>query len=314
MRILTLLTLVSIILQFSGNLSDATAHESYFKYIDKMARKIEKNAQSRFERGQVIVRFKIGSDGRILNGGIVKSSGSKALDIKALNAIRRSSPFGHLPAPHTNPRSFAGPVKFGSNGVVVKLKTVGQKTDLALDYYRNNIRPRIRRSVRYFRKGGKALVRFTVAPSGKLLSYKIAKSSGIKEVDREALNIIKRAAPFGAMRGSRRKPQAFTLPISLISNKVFQLESYKKRISRHMTTYKGFRYIKNVKGTVTANVLFFVEKSGKIKSVRLLKRSRSRAFNREVIKMVRSISSLPPLPNGYKSPLKIVMPISYYIK
>jgi protein TonB len=61
------------------------------------------------------------------------------------------------------------------------------------------------------RAQGVAQVSFTIAPGGSLASIGLARSSGSAELDREAVNLVRRAAPFPPPpQGAQR---SFTIPV-----------------------------------------------------------------------------------------------------
>jgi len=76
----------------------------------------------------------------------------------------------------------------------------GGDTTLVLAY-RGSVRKALERSKVYprSRRSGTVLVKFTVGPSGNLLSRVVAKSSGNKLLDEAAMDAVERAAPFPPM-------------------------------------------------------------------------------------------------------------------
>jgi protein TonB len=75
----------------------------------------------------------------------------------------------------------------------------GDTTELLA--YRGSVRKALERSKVYphSRRSGTVLVKFTVGPSGQLLSRVVEKSSGNKLLDEAAIDAIERAAPFPPM-------------------------------------------------------------------------------------------------------------------
>ncbi|MGB7182692.1 MAG: energy transducer TonB, partial [Burkholderiaceae bacterium] len=77
------------------------------------AKRYPQRAQRRRIQGEVIVRFVINSQGRILDKQIEQSSGADILDQAALSMIDRASPLPAPPAGYgTGPYSFTIPVSF----------------------------------------------------------------------------------------------------------------------------------------------------------------------------------------------------------
>ena len=71
-------------------LGKINAHIGRYKYYSEDLRR-------KRVTGKVVIRFSIARSGRVLRARVVKSSGSKALDKIALNAIKRASPFPPVP-------------------------------------------------------------------------------------------------------------------------------------------------------------------------------------------------------------------------
>lgn len=72
---------------------------------DYLARLVAQLSRQRFdsssgagERGLVVARLDIARDGRLLDVGLVRSSGLAAFDRSVTTAIRRAAPFAPLPA------------------------------------------------------------------------------------------------------------------------------------------------------------------------------------------------------------------------
>lgn len=80
----------------------------------------------------------------------------------------------------------AGAAKFGGNASALREYEGKMHAHLA----RRIVRPRSGQRV------GRVLVRFTIDPSGQVLSREVAESSGIKGIDEAALASIDRASPF----------------------------------------------------------------------------------------------------------------------
>jgi protein TonB len=80
-----------------------SAHQAQQDYLLQIVRRL---SQARFtpatreerERGLVVVRLTIGRDGRLVDVGLVRPSGSPALDRGVIDTIRKASPFAPLPA------------------------------------------------------------------------------------------------------------------------------------------------------------------------------------------------------------------------
>jgi periplasmic protein TonB len=64
-------------------------------------------------QGTVVVEFALDRSGRVISSTVTKSSGSRALDQLALEALQRASPFPQFPAAKPGDRdSFVAPIEF----------------------------------------------------------------------------------------------------------------------------------------------------------------------------------------------------------
>ncbi|MCV6602278.1 MAG: energy transducer TonB [Cohaesibacter sp.] len=82
--------------------------------------------------------------------------------------------------------------------------------------YMAKVRRKIERKKRALgrRNTGTAVVRFTITPAGRLAGVKLARSSGNARIDKAALSMVRRAAPFGTFpAGMSKKNQTRSLPI-----------------------------------------------------------------------------------------------------
>jgi protein TonB len=84
------------------NPADAVARSRIVEdYLWQVGRKISEHpafAPVGNEQGTVVLRLTIARDGRLMEGGVARSSGSKNLDAAALAAARSASPYPPLPA------------------------------------------------------------------------------------------------------------------------------------------------------------------------------------------------------------------------
>jgi TonB family protein len=136
----------------------------------------------------------ISRDGRLLSTRILKSSGDREVDDMSLRAVRNAAPFGPLPGDFITdsinlPFSFTffneDDPKYQINGV-------------NWGPYLKDVSRRIRHhwSPSEERQDSGAVVTFTLAKDGTLLSEKLKKSSGSKAQDQAALSAVRYAAPF----------------------------------------------------------------------------------------------------------------------
>jgi protein TonB len=95
-----------------------SAHQAQQDYLLQIVRRL---SQARFmpatreerERGLVVVRLTIGRDGRLLDAGLARPSGSPNLDRGVIETIRKASPFAPLPAALTaDSHTFIVPIDY----------------------------------------------------------------------------------------------------------------------------------------------------------------------------------------------------------
>jgi protein TonB len=104
-----------------------------------------------------------------------------------------------------------------AGGASAATTSAGQKAKLQ-SIWGAKIRSRIERRKRYpsgQRGKGRVVLRITVAASGKLINYRVAKSSGVAGFDQAALKAVSRAGKFpSAPKQLGGKPFTFNLPMS----------------------------------------------------------------------------------------------------
>ncbi|MGH1350926.1 MAG: energy transducer TonB family protein [Methyloligellaceae bacterium] len=181
------------------------------------------------------------------------------------------------------------------------------------DYTKKIIR-KIQSQKRIPEKSGNVTIKFVVAKSGKLLSARTIKNSGGRQIEREALNMIRRAAPFPPMPEYITKPQSFMMPIYFVSGKAVVTNDYKKLVTRRILNYRGFQHIPGAKGKVKAQASLVIAPSGKIRSAHIVKSSQKKAIDLQIIKMIKNLPALPPIPKNVKGSIRLTLPVTYIIK
>jgi protein TonB len=83
----------------------------------------------------------------------------------------------------------------------------------AVSNYPGKVRSKVQRSVRNGRGKGQVVVSFTVSASGGVSGVRVARSSGKADLDRAAMDAVRRAAPFPPIPDGR-KSWAFSVPIA----------------------------------------------------------------------------------------------------
>jgi periplasmic protein TonB len=91
---------------------NAKAYGRYMNEINDRVQKAKRTPNLR-ETGTVVVRYIVGVDGQLLSKVIESSSGSKALDDAAADALERAAPFPPIPPDvSVKPLAFTQPFKF----------------------------------------------------------------------------------------------------------------------------------------------------------------------------------------------------------
>jgi periplasmic protein TonB len=96
--------------QASGG--DAKAFGRYMSQINDQVQKAKRNPKERGS-GTVVIRYTVGTDGKLLSAEVAASSGSKSLDEAASEALERAAPFPPIPPEvSVKPLAFTQPFKF----------------------------------------------------------------------------------------------------------------------------------------------------------------------------------------------------------
>jgi TonB family protein len=165
-------------------------------YYSNLEDAIEKYWQlpTRYTGPRPIVLLALSRDGRLLSTRMLKSSGDRDVDEMSLRAVRNAAPFGPLPGDYVTdtinlPFSFmffdVDDPRYQINGVNwgPYLKDVSRRI-------RHHWNPADER------QNSGAVVTFTLAKDGTLMSQKLKKSSGSKVQDQAALAAVRYASPF----------------------------------------------------------------------------------------------------------------------
>ena len=90
---------------FSATAADAMAgfmtRQDYYELVKMRVEALKKypaQARKNEVQGEVVVRFELDENGKVLSLSIPKSSGSESLDQAAMRAVQQASPFPHPPS------------------------------------------------------------------------------------------------------------------------------------------------------------------------------------------------------------------------
>jgi protein TonB len=150
----------------------------------------------RGEEGVVRIKFAVDSRGAIRSASVVKSSGRADLDKLALRAVRQSSP---LPPP---PKFLPSPemsmaINFVSTGGIPRTRPATPAQAQAMRDWTEAVLNHLSNFPIELPSGNRqqALVAFTVDRTGRVLSTKLLRSSGMPEQDAAAIRVFQRANP-----------------------------------------------------------------------------------------------------------------------
>lgn len=114
--------------------SDQQVVSDFSDYMDNVRSKLQKNWTSPdfLEEGHVRVLFKLDRNGKIIAGDIIESSGDKIYDESAIDAIKKSEPFGKFPENSTRETIT---INYSFDTTLVKTDKMKQYYDLAKKNY-----------------------------------------------------------------------------------------------------------------------------------------------------------------------------------
>jgi TonB family protein len=180
-----------------ANAQQAAPNEEQFmkKLGDKVQAALNSNRPKELKSAtQAILLIKMDKMGVVDEVKIDTSSGVAEADQAALQAVRKSAPFGKIPTKFGDGLALKYTFRFGASKP--QPLTVGEKAES--DEYMNKVREKISHSWRSPEVSTKCKVTisFLIEASGKIKTASLKKSSGNKIVDDAALAAIKRAGPF----------------------------------------------------------------------------------------------------------------------
>jgi len=145
------------------------------------------SAKARNEGGLVNLTFSVDRQGRITSSRIIRSSGSATLDKEALDMLRRAQP---LPSPPTEvavPVHLVLPVRYSPPAVAIWREQVFGKLQQNFHYPA---------AAKANGERGTVYLAVSIDPQGRLTASRIIRSSGSTTLDKDALELFRRAQPF----------------------------------------------------------------------------------------------------------------------
>lgn len=174
------------------------SEEQFMKVLsDKIQKEMNTHPAAVKEATQAVLLLKLDRTGKLEEVKIDQSSGDAAADQAALQAVKKSAPFGQLPVKFGDGLALKYTFRFASSQAPVP----SQEDKAKSDEYMKKLREKITRSWRSPEVKSKCqtTLSFTIEKSGNIKTLSVKKSSGNKMVDEAACAAIKRAAPFEAL-------------------------------------------------------------------------------------------------------------------
>lgn len=200
--------------------------QALMEYMKNELRYPKKCRKAKIE-GRSFVRFTVEKDGKLTEFEIIRSSGNKLLDKEAIRAIRKMPRW--IPATQCNtpvPMKYVLPVRFRLDEynntkhnekealpVAEQMPEFPGGMPALLEYLKTEIR--YPKKCREAGVEGWAIITFVVKKNGKAKSFEVARSSGNKLLDKEAMRVIKKMPKWTpGMHEGKNVNVMFALPIS----------------------------------------------------------------------------------------------------
>lgn len=165
-------------------------------------------AEARGQTGEARVTFVIDRSGQLISQALAVSTGSRPLDVAALQIVARAQPF---PAPPSGLKdeslTLTVPIIFDGrqfrvqpSGLVLSRPSPSLTEDGAMVVWRKAVIEHVWRHRAFppaaVGQKGDAGATFVVDRSGKLISNALVESTGVAPLDAETLAMVERSAPF----------------------------------------------------------------------------------------------------------------------
>jgi TonB family protein len=145
------------------------------------------SAEAKGEGGTVILTFSLDRQGRLTASRIVRSSGSATLDKEALDTLQRAQPFPSPPTEVAVPVRLSIPMRYVPPAVAIWQGQVFGKLQQNFHYPA---------AAKANGEHGTVYLAFRIDPQGRLTAIRITRSSGSATLDKDALDLFRRAQPF----------------------------------------------------------------------------------------------------------------------
>ena len=328
--------------------------------------KYPKEAEKRGEQGKAYVKFVVMSDGNVDYVRIAKSSGSKTLDDEAVRVVKSMPRW--TPAKHNGENvnsELTLPVAFKLGGVpTVSVsapegeKEVVKEPEVAAEYPGGT--PALMRflsmKVKYPKEAekrgeqGKAYVKFVVKSDGNVDYVQIAKSSGSKTLDDEAMRVVKSMprwtpakhngenvysmltlpvvfklgdVPTVSVSAPEGEKEVADVKIALVDEEIYQvveqIPEFKggmQALMKYLTSninYPQEAKDKNIQGR--SLIGFVVEKDGSITDVEVARSSGNDLLDQESVRVVKSMPKWNPgKQKGKVVRTRFVLPVMFRLQ
>lgn len=295
-------------------------------YMSVLQRSIERkwSPPEVSKSNEVTVLFSVNERGELTAIGVDHRSGIASADQAAIQAIENASPF---PSPPTLPPSLlSSSASFKMTFTYKYLNGPVDFQNYPVDY--SNYMSVLSRNVKQrwdkppfdnVTKSTKTVVQFSIDKKGNLLSLKVSRSSGFREIDLSAERAIRDAAPFAELPpgadskvdiqftfdlnkyDSAAPPSAKSVaaPASSVSRQKFSATPYP---FSQVTTYVemlGERLEKNWHAqSAPVTVIFRVSDRGDVSGLQVYSSSGDTRLDEKALSLVRSCAPFPKPPAG----------------
>jgi TonB family protein len=151
---------------------------------------------------ELILKFSVDHDGKLVDPRVDKGSGSAAADQQALEWLMSLQPFPTRPRDDTTAADFALPIRFRHSPIYERVVAYLAAHPLP-DPVQLPGQP----------NGPDLILKFSLDHDGKLLNPQIAKGTGSAAIDQKTLDWLSTLQPFPAIPLNDPNPADFTVPI-----------------------------------------------------------------------------------------------------
>ncbi len=320
--------LLAFCLLFMQNIQSVSAKSIDDIYLFNMKTKIESNWINYDNKSDnsTVVNFKVDRTGTIFDVNIIRSSGNENFDKSAIMAVYKAAPFkpfskGTISNTLTMNFFFSPKNTFLNVADTPNYSHTSSQFMQILDnvnygYYFYNLKQRISSNwdVKSYYENKSTITLLKINKEGLINSLNIIKSSGDKNFDSDVIDAIKKSVPFDIFPKKSEK-ESLNLQLSFYytslkprigeskisccfldynTDLMVDYENYKKQVEKVLSTNLPKKMYK-LKRKVLLKLT--IDKTGKISCINIEKPSKSKAFDKKMIKAVNN-KSFPAIPTS----------------